>query len=180
LALGEPRSTGHGIRRVDHYLTRRSLIRGNVGQKPGPRGNQVLHPVGAHVARQHVLDLSDLAADHLQPHGDDQLLVPLFHHAVEGHLARGRIHRVDLETRGCLGRPYPQPFADLDLGRVLGIAHALGQRQAGRIVFDHRGQIAVDQSGPARAIAGIRRLRPRAGYKHNQADPGFHATDYIH
>ena len=55
-----------GIRRVDHRLPRRPIIIVDVGQQSGPRSHQILHPVRAHIARQHVLDLGDLAVDHLQ------------------------------------------------------------------------------------------------------------------
>jgi hypothetical protein len=57
------------------------------------------------------------------------------------------------------------------------IPNAFGQRQARRVVLDHRGQVSVDQAGHAGTIAGIRQLRPGAGRKRDgDKQVCFHTT----
>ena len=89
------------ISRVDHVFTRSAFSGRNIGQQRRARRDQILHPVGAEIARQHVLDFRDLTIDHFQPQRDDQRTAILFHDAVEADLVGCGIDGVDLEgTRG--------------------------------------------------------------------------------
>ncbi len=117
------------------------------------RCDEVLHPVRAHVTREHMLDLSDLAVHNFQTQGDDQRPVILLHDAVEADLVGCGIDGVDFEGGGSFRRANPQAVADADFRGVLGESDPARQRQTGRIVFDEGGEILIGESDHAGAVA---------------------------
>ncbi len=123
----------------------------------GPGISQIFHGFRANPARQHVLDLSDLAVHHLQPQGDDQRPITLLHHAVETSLAGAYIDGIDAEARRQFGRAHPEPFrSDLESCAVLSELDVAVQRQAGRIMANQCGEIVIDDTGHAGPVAGGR------------------------
>ncbi len=83
---------------VDHLLAWQAVGRRQRRDEFGAGVGQVFNSVRANPARQHMLDLSDLAVHHLQSQGDDQRPVTLFHHAVETGLAGAHIDGIDAKA----------------------------------------------------------------------------------
>jgi hypothetical protein len=103
-----------GVRRREHLLTRSLVGIGNVSEKAGSGGDQILHPIRPHIAGEDVLDLRDLTVNHLQAQRNDQRLVQLLHDAVKRYLAGGRIDRVDFESSRRFRSVHPEAISDLD------------------------------------------------------------------
>ncbi len=120
-------------------------------------------------AREHRLDLADLAAFHPDAHAQDDVVgAVLLQDAEEGGLLAARIQEVVLV--GALGaRRAPEAVVQLQLLAVLGVADVWGQRQAPGVVRHHRRQHLIDRVLQAGAVAidadrdgvGLGRLGPQ-------------------
>jgi hypothetical protein len=117
---------------------------------PGERVGREQRALGL-IVHDDRLDLRDLLVDDLEPPGKQDRLPTLLDHRVHGCRFGLRIEEVGAK-RPQLRRGLPEPFADLELLRVLGEAHVRGERRLLRVVSDERVEILRHHILQARAI----------------------------